>query len=162
MAERKLLRDVHVTEDDNTVTVLTAGSTVPKKLARYVTNPKAYAPEEVDVPAEQKVDETVGYDTLDLPGLKALLEARTLAVTGNKKALIKRLEEHDIELKAEAEAKAQAEGNTGEAKAYADLELEELQELLSELELPTEGEHADLVARLEEFDAENGDDENQE
>lgn len=47
MGDKVLLRDVHVTEEDNTVTILKAGTSVPKKLAKYVTNPKAYAPDEV-------------------------------------------------------------------------------------------------------------------
>lgn len=48
---RVLAHDVHVTDEDLEVTVLPAGSVVPRKFKKFVTNPNAYV--DVEAPAEE-------------------------------------------------------------------------------------------------------------
>lgn len=47
---RILAHDVHVTDENLEVTILPAGSIVPRRFKKFVTNPKAYV--DVETPAE--------------------------------------------------------------------------------------------------------------
>lgn len=51
-----LRRDVHVTDESDTVTILKAGEPVPKKFEKYVTNPKAFVGSD-DAPVETDTKE---------------------------------------------------------------------------------------------------------
>lgn len=87
-----LKHDVHLTrkvKDEWETTVLTAGSTVPKRLQKLVTNPKAYVDGE---PVE------VTDDTSDpRADLVAELKKRELPTTGKVEELRERLAEFDAE-----------------------------------------------------------------
>lgn len=55
---RVLAHDVHVTDEDLEVTVLPAGSVVPRKFKKFVTNPKAYVDAEAPTEADDEPEGT--------------------------------------------------------------------------------------------------------
>lgn len=93
-----LKHDVHVTDDKLNVTVLKAGDTVPRKLQKYVTNPKAFIAED-DAP-KATTDEPDPRDEL-----VAELKKRELPTDGSVDELRERIATFDAE---------QAGGSTGD------------------------------------------------
>lgn len=90
-----LKTDVHVTDDKLNVTILRAGETVPKKLEKYVTNPKAF----VDGDSADSAPEPAGDEQADLV---AELKKRELPTDGTVEELRARIAEHDAELAAQS------------------------------------------------------------
>ena len=90
-----LKTDVHVTDDKLNVTILKAGDAVPKKLEKYVTNPKAF----VDSNSADAATEATGDEQADLV---AELKKRELPTSGTVEELRARIAEHDAELAAQS------------------------------------------------------------
>lgn len=88
-----LARDVHISTGGADVTILKAGDTVPKKLEKYVTNPKAF------VDSDETVPEPTGDEQADLV---AELKKRELPTSGTVEELRARIAEHDAELAAQS------------------------------------------------------------
>jgi len=144
-----LATDVHVTDPETwTVTVLKAGSKLPKKFEDIVTNKKVFVDEVAEPDLGEAAVTGVEYGTLQIPELKALLKERKLAITGKQAVLVARLQEADA-AQAAAAAVAQTDGSAGEVPVYEDLDQDALIELLKKRELPVDGEIAELIERLE-------------
>jgi len=142
-----LATDVHVTDPETwTVTVLKAGSKLPKKFEGIVTNKKVFVDEVAEPDLGEAAVTGVDYGTLGIPELKALLKERKLAISGKQAVLVARLKEADA---AEAAATAQTGGSTDEVPVYEDLDQDALIDLLKKRELPVDGEIAELIERLE-------------
>jgi hypothetical protein len=95
---RVLRTAVHVTDENSTVTVLAAGDVVPKELAKYVSNPKAFVPTDEGLETDESAadaDEDGPYAGQSIDELKEQLRQRELPVGGNKAELVSRLVEDD-------------------------------------------------------------------
>ena len=95
-----LAHDVHVTHEDNTVTILKAGTKLPKKFEKLVPNPKAFVEVEDEATEESGAGDGAddkSYAKLTPTKLRALLKKRELPQEGEKAELIARLEEFDEE-----------------------------------------------------------------
>ncbi|SDU42542.1 SAP domain-containing protein [Jiangella alkaliphila] len=98
------------------------------------------------------------FDTLSADELKSACEARGLAKSGSKPKLIARLVEHDAQHPGDLGAEVTAGGDADEvvdelASEYDVFDEDVLRAECAERELPTDGDKAQLVARLVEHDA---------